>query len=52
VTIPIAIGVSRVYLGVHFPSDVLGALALGTGWILLWLSASNHRRVTLVPAAG
>lgn len=51
VTIPIAIGVSRVYLGVHFPSDVIGALVLGTGWILLWLSAANHRRVELAPVA-
>lgn len=52
VTIPIAIGVSRVYLGVHFPSDVLGALVLGTGWILLWLSAANHRRMELAPSVG
>ncbi len=52
VTIPIAIAVSRVYLGVHFPSDVIAALALGTGWILLWLSAANHRQVTLAPAVG
>jgi undecaprenyl-diphosphatase len=52
VTIPIAIGVSRVYLGVHFPSDVLGALVLGTGWVLLWLSAAKHRPAELVPVVG
>jgi undecaprenyl-diphosphatase len=52
VTIPIAIGVSRVYLGVHFPSDVLGALVLGTGWILLWLSAANYRHTKLVSVVG
>ena len=50
VVIPLAIATSRVYLGVHYPSDVLGALALGTGWILLWLSAANHGAVKMVPA--
>jgi undecaprenyl-diphosphatase len=52
VTIPIAIGVSRVYLGVHFPSDVIAALALGTGWVLLWLSAANYRNTKLVSVVG
>jgi membrane-associated phospholipid phosphatase len=39
-------------LGVHFPSDVLGALVLGTGWVLLWLSAAKHRPAELVPVVG
>lgn len=36
VTVPIAlIGISRIYLGQHWPSDVLGAYLLGSLWLTL-----------------
>jgi len=29
------IGISRIYVGVHFPSDVLGGFCVGLSWLLL-----------------
>lgn len=41
------VGLTRVYLGVHYPSDVLGGWAIGGAWALLcWIVAVlvNERR--------
>jgi undecaprenyl-diphosphatase len=53
IVLALIVGASRVFLGVHYPSDVLAGWAAGLAWAsLCWLGARQFQRRGLVEGGG
>jgi undecaprenyl-diphosphatase len=46
------VALSRMYLGAHYLSDVIGAMAAGTAWLALCLTAAEILRRRLLLSGG
>lgn len=45
IALGLAVAVSRNFIGVHFPSDVLAGLVVGTGFTFLWARSFARKRL-------
>ncbi len=45
VAVVLGVSLSRLYLQIHYPSDIVAGIALGTGWVLL-ISGYGLRRLS------
>ncbi|HEX2267450.1 MAG TPA: phosphatase PAP2 family protein [Actinomycetota bacterium] len=52
IAVPVLVGISRVYLGVHFPADVAGGLLLGRAVADVWSSLISPNVLGRVPSIG
>lgn len=42
ISLSMAIGISRIALGVHWPSDVLASWVIASAWLCLWIVVARH----------
>lgn len=44
----LSIGISRIYLGVHYASDVIGGFSAGLAWLAVFITLSNRVQKNMV----
>ena len=42
--IALLVGITRIYIGVHYPRDVIGGSVLGTAWGIVWAIINSYIR--------